>query len=65
MSSKSITIRQVCKHINNLMPRHYCWWCKELFEEGEVRHYKSGWLCDRCKAYLESQSGNKEMPDAG
>lgn len=41
-------------------PRHRCWWCKELFEEGEIRHYKSGWLCDRCKAYLQTQGGDTD-----
>lgn len=45
-----------------LMPRHRCWWCKDLFEEGEIKHYRSGWLCDKCKAYLESR-GDKEVPD--
>ena len=51
------------KCMKYLMPRHRCWWCKELFEEGEIKHYKSGWLCDQCKAYLEAQSGDKEVPD--
>lgn len=46
-----------------IRPRHRCWWCKELFEEGEIEHYKSDWLCDQCKAYLEAQSGDKEVPD--
>ena len=47
-----------------IRPRHYCWWCKDLLEEGEIKHYQSGWLCDKCKAYLESQSGDKEVLDA-
>ena len=47
-----------------IRPRHYCWWCKDLLEEGEIKHYKSGWLCDSCKDYLETQTGDKEEPDA-
>lgn len=38
-----------------LQLRHRCWWCKELFEESELTHYKSGWLCERCQAYLKSR----------
>ena len=47
-----------------LLPRHYCWWCKDLREEGDaMHHYKSGWLCDTCKSYLEAQTGDKEISD--
>lgn len=38
--------------------RHHCWWCHELFEEGEIKHYKSGWLCSRCEDYLRSREGD-------
>jgi len=40
-----------------LQPRHRCWWCKELFEESEMIHEKSGWLCRRCHDYLKTQGG--------
>lgn len=41
-----------------------CWWCQETFEEGfEIKHYKSGWLCNKCKAYLEMQSGDIEQEE--
>lgn len=45
------------------IPKKQCWWCQETFEEGSDIHlYKSGWLCDKCKSYLETQSGDKEIP---
>lgn len=41
-----------------------CWWCQQMFEQpGEIHLYKSGWLCDKCKAYLEAQTGDKEISE--
>ncbi len=41
-----------------------CWWCNETFEEGfDIKHYKSGWLCNKCKAYLDMQSDGIEQEE--
>lgn len=41
--------------IRYFSPRHHCWWCKEMFEEPEMVHAKSGWLCKQCYDYLKTK----------